>query len=126
MNDIDYCYQPNSYQSSSPAVTQLYATIDEAWNNLIIEYARLYNGQISWGEVNTEGTRIVTRFREKYAIWENDVTKRIQNNYEKSLLVEEIRAAKNQRQQLMNDLNSARSEIRNLNRRVRYNNLNLY
>ena len=126
MNEIDYCYKPNTYKSSSPAVTQLYAILDEAWNNLVIEYARLYNGQITWGELNTEGTRIISRLNEKSTTWHTDVSQRIQNNYEKSVLIDEIRSARNQRQQLMNDLNSARSEIRNLNRRVRYNNTNLY
>ena len=33
ITDIEYCYSPQTYKSSTPATTQFYAIIDEAWNN---------------------------------------------------------------------------------------------
>jgi len=124
--DLETCYTPNSFNSANPAVTQLYAIADEAWNNFMIISAQLYNADITWGEYNTQNAKLTNSAKSKISTWQSSISSRIQSNYDKEILVDEMREARYERQRLINDLNSARNEIRNLNRKVRYRNLNIY
>jgi len=126
ITDIEYCYSPQTYKSSTPALTQFYAIIDEAWNNTILNLARLYNGDINWGKANTENQRISNEAIQKMSTWQTSVSARIQDNYDQRVLADEISKARIQRQQMVNELRAARQEISNLNRQVYYNNLGIY
>ncbi len=126
ITDVEYCYTPNTYEGSTPAMTQLYAIVDEAWNNSIINLARLYNGDITWGKATTEDQRIGNEATQKVSTWQTSVSSRIQNNYDQRVLAAEISAARAQRQQMVKELRAAREEISNLNRQVYYNNLGIY
>jgi hypothetical protein len=126
ITEIEQCYSPNTYKGSTPAMTQFYAIADEGWNNIIISLARLYNGEITWGQANTEGQRIYNETIQKGATWQDNVSTRIQSDYDKQILMDEISNARNQRQQMIRELRSAREEISNLNRQVYYNNLGIY
>ena len=120
IGSTEICYDIARYaRYSSPLVVEFKTLVDRAVTEMLFLYARLDNGELTWGQFNRQGEKVKSEMEFRQREWDNKMRSTSVQVANIVALQEEQAALRRHRQQIKNEFERNRMELQALRNDVR-------